>query len=455
MPTPGNSLNIKELGYQSFDGVSVFKGRTLTAGPGVSIINGDGVAGNTTISATGSGGTVTSVTGTTNRITSTGGTTPVIDISASYVGQSSITTLGTVTSGIWNGTAIDATHGGTAQTTYATGDILYASGVNTLTKLTAGSNTNVLTLAAGVPSWAAPATSGTVTSVSGTANQVAVATGTTTPVISLIGPYTPATYTAHGVLIGEGTGSIVALAAGSVGQVLQSGGASANPLYSTATFPSTATGTGTILRADGINWSASTSTYPNTNAVNTLLYASSANVMSALTTANSGVLATSSSGVPSIDTTNFAVLSTGLQLKGNNTNTAPPAGFIGEQIRSYIVVGSAISLVNATAKNITSILLTAGIWDVSSIVAFLNPGTTSVVFLETSINTSTNAISGAYGDSDGFFQESANIGLQMSISIPSYRVTISSNTTYYLNARATFSASTYTACGRISATRVG
>jgi hypothetical protein len=42
---------------------------------------------------------VTSVTGTTNRITSTGGTTPVIDISGSYVGQSSITTVGTLSAG--------------------------------------------------------------------------------------------------------------------------------------------------------------------------------------------------------------------------------------------------------------------------------------------------------------------------------------------------------------------
>lgn len=51
-------------------------------------------------------GTVTSVTGTANRITSSGGTTPVIDISALYVGQSSLTTLGTITTGVWNGTAI-------------------------------------------------------------------------------------------------------------------------------------------------------------------------------------------------------------------------------------------------------------------------------------------------------------------------------------------------------------
>lgn len=51
-------------------------------------------------------GTVTSVSGTTNRIDSTGGATPVIDISALYAGQTSITTLGTITAGTWNGTAI-------------------------------------------------------------------------------------------------------------------------------------------------------------------------------------------------------------------------------------------------------------------------------------------------------------------------------------------------------------
>lgn len=51
-------------------------------------------------------GTVTSVSGTSNRISSTGGATPVIDIDAAYVGQSSITTLGTISTGVWNGTAI-------------------------------------------------------------------------------------------------------------------------------------------------------------------------------------------------------------------------------------------------------------------------------------------------------------------------------------------------------------
>ncbi len=105
-----------------------------------------------------SSGTVTSVSGTLNRITSTGGATPVIDISASYLGQSSITTLGTITTGVWNGTQISEIYGGTNQTTYAIGDILYSSAANTLSKLAVGSDTQVLTLSGGVPTWATPAT---------------------------------------------------------------------------------------------------------------------------------------------------------------------------------------------------------------------------------------------------------------------------------------------------------
>lgn len=72
------------------------------------------------------------------------------------------------------------------------------------------------------------------------------------------------TLTNHAVLVGAGTNAITQLAAGSTGQVLQSGGASGDPSYSTATYPSIATSTGTILRADGTNWSATTATYPNT-----------------------------------------------------------------------------------------------------------------------------------------------------------------------------------------------
>ena len=82
-------------------------------------------------------------------------------IDPTWVGQAAITTLGTIATGTWNATAIGATVGGTAQTSYAQGDILYASAVNTLAKLAAGSNGNVLHLASGVPAWATAIDGGT------------------------------------------------------------------------------------------------------------------------------------------------------------------------------------------------------------------------------------------------------------------------------------------------------
>jgi hypothetical protein len=61
-------------------------------------------------------GAGTVYTGTAARITVTGG---AIDISSSYVGQASITTLGTITTGVWTGTAIAVANGGTGATTAA------------------------------------------------------------------------------------------------------------------------------------------------------------------------------------------------------------------------------------------------------------------------------------------------------------------------------------------------
>ena len=59
------------------------------------------------------------------------------------------------------GGTLAATQGGTGQTGFATGDILYASSTTALSKLTVGSTGQVLTVAAGAPSWAAAAGGGT------------------------------------------------------------------------------------------------------------------------------------------------------------------------------------------------------------------------------------------------------------------------------------------------------
>jgi hypothetical protein len=76
----------------------------------------------------GGGSGVNSVSGTTNRI-SIGGTAadPTVDISTAYTGQNSITTLGTIGTGVWNGTAIGTGYGGTGTSTaFTQGSLVFA-----------------------------------------------------------------------------------------------------------------------------------------------------------------------------------------------------------------------------------------------------------------------------------------------------------------------------------------
>lgn len=118
---------------------------------------------------------VTGVSGTTNRISVTGTLAPSVDIDAAYVGQASITTLGTITTGTWNGTAVGVVYGGTGLTSVATGDLLYASGANTLARLTITSSTNKMLQSSGtIPTWSAYTMPATVA-----ANQLLYASSTT------------------------------------------------------------------------------------------------------------------------------------------------------------------------------------------------------------------------------------------------------------------------------------
>lgn len=187
---------------------------------------------------------------------------------------------------------IGSTAGAPAAATLSAGTgISITNGSNSISIATNGSSTvNTLT---GNSGGAISPTSGNINTL-GTGSITIAGSGSTltTQMTGL---------TNHAILVGAGTATITNVGpTATAGQVFQSAGSSADPVFSTATYPATATGTGTILRADGTNWSATTSTYPSTNAVSTLLYASSANVMGALATANNGALVTSNTGVPSI-----------------------------------------------------------------------------------------------------------------------------------------------------------
>lgn len=109
---------------------------------------------------------------------------------------------------------VAADDGGTGIASYTIGDILYASGATTLSKLAIGSNNQVLTVSAGVPTWATPAASGTVSSFSftdGNGFDGTVINSTTTPALSLattVGT-NEVIYANAGALTGTGTGQFV------------------------------------------------------------------------------------------------------------------------------------------------------------------------------------------------------------------------------------------------------
>jgi hypothetical protein len=178
-------------------------------------------------------------TGTVTSVALSGGTTGL------SVSGSPITTSGTIT---LSGTLV-AANGGTGQSSYTTGDILYASGATALSKLSVGSDGDVLTLAAGVPTWAAPSGggTGTVTSVSGTSNRITI-TGTPTvaPVVDIAATYvgqasittlgTIATGTWQATAIGTTYGGTGLTALGTANQLLRVNAGATALEYFTPTF---------------------------------------------------------------------------------------------------------------------------------------------------------------------------------------------------------------------------
>ena len=135
-----------------------------------------------------------------------------------------------------------------------------------------------------------------------------------------------------------------------------------------------------------------------------------------------------------------------------STVQAPAAGYIGEQIRSY---ASGVGLSNNNPANITSISLTAGVWDISAATDVVF-GTSAGAYLISAISTTSGSVTtgSVQGDSRVTITPAAATFAELWGAIPSYRVVLTATTTYYLTTQAGFAAGVTTATGRISATRV-
>lgn len=376
-------------------------------------------------------GTVTSVSGTANRITSTGGATPVIDISASYVGQSSITTLGTIGTGAWQGTLIGGTYGGTGVnngvSTITLGGSLVTSGafastftMTGITNVTFPTSGTLLTSAGAVTSLAATANQTTVSGATG-----AVTTGLASNAIL------PGT---GGVTLPQGNTAARAGGAGTIRFNTQA-----------AVFEST---------VDGATWAI----------IDT---SASGDVDSIIGTANQ-VIASNPTGNVTLSLPQSIATSSGVTfgsmtfsttsgIIGTTTNNDAAAGSVGEMISSVVASGSAVSLTNGTTVNITSISLTAGDWDVWGYNAV--KGTNGAVI--TRIIGGISQTSATLGDETATNSSYGISGL-ISITLPSSppsltlracRISLASTTTIYLVMNCNFTVQPLSGYGTIIARR--
>lgn len=150
-------------------------------------------------------------------------------------------------------------------------------------------------------------------------------------------------------------------------------------------------------------------------------------------------------------TNNVTTQTTAGTIAGIRAGNAPSAGLLGERLES---TATAVATTSATAKTIASVSLTAGVWDVSLLATALpTGGTATSVELVVGISNVNNTLVGTLGIEQ--FQIDGTFAGAVSGSVPSYRVTLSATTTYYLIVKNTYTSTTCPTNGRISATRVG
>jgi hypothetical protein len=162
---------------------------------------------------------------------------------------------------------------------------------------------------------------------------------------------------------------------------------------------------------------------------------------------NGGVLGTPSSGT----LTNCTGLPSGAGLTTNSGSSAPSAGQLGQKISAQVLNANAVSLTNGTVVNITSVTLTAGTWAIKG------------NYYTTASGTNVSAVLGAISTANNTFPDDslASICSMNGAAISNFggtviypTVSISTSTTYYLNAIANFSTGSCTASGYIEGTRI-
>lgn len=211
------------------------------------------------------------------------------------------------------------------------------------------------------------------------------------------------------------------------------------------------------------------STTATTGSGNVVLATSPTLVTPLLGTPTSGVLTNCTGTAPGLTagtvttnanltgyTTSSGNTTTTLKVQGTTTNNNATAGDVGEVISSTVAAGGA-SVSNNVAKNVTTISLTAGDWDVYGNVGFSGAGATVVQLLQGGISTTTATLPALDQQGINAFTSSSGTGLfnisQVTVWCMPTRISLATTTTVYLVALANFTTSTCTAFGSILARR--
>jgi hypothetical protein len=257
--------------------------------------------------------------------------------------QTNITQVGTVTSGTWNGGVIGVSYGGTGLTSLTTNQLLYASGTSSLSGLTSASNGVLVTSGSGVPSISTNLPSAVQTN------------------ITQVGTVTSGTWNGSAVGVSYGGTGLTSLTANAI---IYASSASA---LSSLTPPLAQNRVLVSNLSSAPSWS--TITLPSSTTSNRLLYSSSANTISEITSANNGVLVTSSGGVPSISSTLPSAVQTNITQVGTVTSGTWNGSVIGVSYggtgltsltTNQLLYASGTSSLSGLASASNGVLVTSG-----------------------------------------------------------------------------------------------
>jgi hypothetical protein len=138
-------------------------------------------------------------------------------------------------------------------------------------------------------------------------------------------------------------------------------------------------------------------------------------------------------------------------IRGTTIGDSANVGSDGEIITN---ASTGASLTSLSPANVASISLTAGDWDVSGIVTYVAAGGTTITGQSAGISTTSATFAAANTGTSTTFNYTNPVGFGSAIPTNPTRINITSTTTVYLLAQATFSGGTATANGFIRARRV-